>query len=181
MRPLETRPRCDESGAIDPQNARTAASRRSVWGVARVLRSDLPHYGVFHVTARGVDGTRIYTVRRDARCFLRRLAHEAARERLDFLALCLMPNHYHFVVAAVRDGLSAALHRLNGAYAQTFNRWYGRKGHLFGDRFWSGVVETDDDIRRTCEYVIANPVRAGLCEHPDEWPWSYSRFGFALE
>ena len=149
--------------------------------MARMLRSQLPAYGVFHVTARGVDGLPIYRVRRDARSFLRRLTVEVGREKLEFLAVCLMTNHYHFVVLAFRDRLSAALHRLNGGYAQAFNERYGRKGHLFGDRYWSGVAETDDEVARTCRYVIANPVRARLCERPEEWPWSYSRYGFDLE
>jgi REP element-mobilizing transposase RayT len=88
-----------------------------------------------------------------------------------------MTNHYHLVVDALRDELSAGCHRLNGVYAQTFNRRYRRKGHLFGDRFWSGLIEDDDELHDTCAYVLANPVRAGLCEQPTDWPWNGSRTG----
>ena len=149
-------------------------------GVARPLRSDLPPYGYWHVTARGVDGTAIYRADDDQRFFLRRLNEVCAREELVFHAMCLMTNHYHFVVEAFRDRLSDALHRLNGRYAQAFNRWYGRKGHLFGDRFWSEPIEDDEHLRNTCVYVVSNPVRAGLCARPEDWPWSYSRYGFDL-
>src|SRR5262249_59579291 len=63
----------------------------------------------------------------------------------------------------------------SGFYAQPYTRRYGRKGHLFGDRFWSGLIEDDDQFRDTCAYVLANPVRAGLCVEPADWPWNGSR------
>jgi hypothetical protein len=65
---------------------------------------------------------------------------------------------------------------LNGVYAQRFNRRHGRRGHLFGDRFWASVVEDDHDVR-AARYILLNPVRAGLCELPEEWRWSWSRYG----
>src|SRR5207237_1150193 len=43
---------------------------------------------------------------------------------------------------------------------------------LFGDRFWSRTVTSDEQLVKTCRYVIENPVRAGLCSTPEEWPWS---------
>ena len=148
--------------------------------MARVARSELPEYGVWHVTIRGVDGTPTYRARDDRLFFLARLEKETQREELVFYAICLMTNHNHFVVEAARDRLSAALHRLHGLYARVFNETYGRKGHLFGDRFWSGVIEDEHELRDTCVYVVYNPVRAGLCARPEEWPWSYSRYGFDL-
>jgi len=51
---------------------------------------------------------------------------------------------------------------------------------LFGDRFWSGVIESEDYLEAACVYVIWNPVRAELCEEPEDWPWSWSRYGFDL-
>jgi REP element-mobilizing transposase RayT len=86
-----------------------------------------------------------------------------------------MPNHYHLVVATLRSNLSDGLHRLNGVYAQRFNQRHKRTGHLFGDRFSSHVVDSEDHLAAACEYVLENPVRARLCERADEWPWSASR------
>jgi len=94
--------------------------------------------------------------------------------------MCLMTNHFHLVLETVRPLLSAGMQRLNGRYAGWFNRKYGRTGHLFGDRFGARVVESDSYLAEVCTYVINNPVRAGLCAHPADWPWSASRFGFEL-
>ena len=96
-------------------------------------------------------------------------------------ALCLMTNHFHLVVEATRVKLSAGMHRLNGAYAERFNDKYCRSGHLFGDRFFCKVIQDEDHLVDACRYVVLNPVRAGLCDHPSEWRWCASRFGLDVD
>ena len=87
-----------------------------------------------------------------------------------------MPNHYHLVVESRRETLSRALHRVNGVYAEEFNAKYGRSGHLWGDRFALWQIRDDEHLHAACAYVLANPVRAGLCETVADWPWSRSRY-----
>lgn len=144
----------------------------------RLPRCFLPD-GVYHLCTRGVDGTPIFRTDEDRRYFLRLFAEVVERNNWLVYVFCLMTNHYHLVVEALRDDLSAGFHRLNGVYAQSFNRRYDRKGHLFGDRFWSGLIESDDELTAVCEYVLDNPVRAGLCAEAVHWPWSGSRSGGA--
>jgi REP-associated tyrosine transposase len=140
----------------------------------RLPRNVFPD-GTFHVITRGVDGTPVFRSDDDRRLFLRLFADVVQRHDWLVHVFCLMTNHYHLVVEALRDELSGGLHRLNGVYAQTFNRLYDRKGHLWGDRFWSRLVEDDEQLHDTCAYVLANPVRAGLCGAASDWPWSGSR------
>ena len=53
---------------------------------------------------------------------------------------------------------------------------YDRWGHLFGERFWCRPLD-EDDLGVVCGYVLDNPVRAGICERVEEWPWAASRYG----
>jgi putative transposase len=145
--------------------------------MARPLRSDLPD-GYYHVTTRGVDGTAIVRDDDDRRILLARLGDVVSRFDWVVHALCLMNTHYHLVVEATRLALSTGMKRLNGRYAQGFNERHGRSGHLFGDRFWSGLIESEEYLEAACIYVVWNPVRAGLCEVPEDWRWSWSRYGF---
>jgi len=142
----------------------------------------LPRYvfsdGIFHAGIRGVDGTPIFRTDDDRRFFLRLLHDVVGRYDWSLHVFCLMTNHYHFVVEALVDDLSGGFHRLNGIYALAFNRRYQRKGHLFGDRFWCCEIESDEQLEATCNYVLGNPVRAGLCAAPGDWRWSASRYGF---
>jgi putative transposase len=145
----------------------------------RILRTTLPD-GYFHVTSRGVEQRRIYLDWYDCRLFLSLLAETIDRYDWDPYALCLMVNHYHLVVDATREHLSDGMQWLNGVYAQQFNVRYERWGHLFGGRFSSWVIEGEEHLYAACRYVIENPVRAGLCERPEDWPWSASRWGLRL-
>ena len=144
--------------------------------MARLPRSAFPPVGVWHVTTRGVARQRVFRDRADGRFFLAQLDGAVGELELDVLALCLMPNHYHLVVDCARTLLSRALHRINGAHAQMFNRKYRRSGHLWGDRFALWQIRDEPHLRATCKYVLANPVRAGLSETPADWPWSRSRY-----
>jgi REP-associated tyrosine transposase len=145
--------------------------------MARRPRSLLPD-GFFHLTARGVARTAIYRDDGDFRFFLGLVRHVTERFAWRWHALCLMPNHYHFVVETTRAALSGGMHRVNGLYAEAFNMKYERSGHLFGDRFAARAIEDEEYVRAACRYVVYNPVRAGFCEHPADWPWTHSRYGF---
>jgi REP element-mobilizing transposase RayT len=136
--------------------------------------------GFFHVTSRGVARCRIFRDADDCHAFLGLFADTVTRYGWDVWAFCLMHNHYHVVLEATQVQLSAGMQWLNGVYAQDFNQRYERWGHLFGARFSSWVIEDEEHLRAACLYVLANPVRAGLCKTPEEWPWSGSRWGLRL-
>jgi putative transposase len=105
---------------------------------------------------------------------LRRTAH---RFSWRMRAFCLMPTHYHVVLDTPLEQLSAGMHRLNGCYAMQFNRRHRRSGHLFQSRFSVRVIEDEEYLERVSAYVIWNPVRAGHCEEPKDWPWTWSSHG----
>ena len=119
-----------------------------------------------------MDGIAIVRDEADRLRFLALLAQTAKRYVWDCYAFCLMTNHYHLVLETTRPLLSAAFHRLNALHARVFNARHERKGHLFGDRFWSSLVETEEHVVAACRYVVLNPVRAALCVYAHEWRWS---------
>ena len=87
-------------------------------------------------------------------------------------AYCLMDTHYHLVLETQQSLLSRGMHRLNGIYAQRYNERYERAGHLFEGRFSAYVVGSQEHLAAAASYVLANPVRAGLCAGPDDWSWN---------
>ena len=145
---------------------------RYVRRMARAARSDLPDFGVFHVTSRGVAGCAIQTDELDCRRFVRFLRLATTRAHWRVLAFCLMTNHFHLVVLCEREAMTRGMHTLNGRHAQTFNVRHGRRGHLFQERFHAQVVRDDVHLAAACAYVVDNPVRAGLCATREAWQWS---------
>jgi putative transposase len=139
--------------------------------MARQPRSELPD-GFFHVTARGVAGGDLFRDDVDRALFVELLARAGITFRWACHAYCLMTTHYHLLIESSRPALSHGMHRLNGLYAQNFNARHGRRGHLFEERFSAYVIEGDAYLENACYYVLHNPVRAGLCESAEDWPWN---------
>lgn len=138
-------------------------------------RSWLPD-GFFHVGSKGTGGVLVFADDADREAFLRLLEQAARLFGVRLLAWCLMSTHYHLVVEASCKQLTAMMHRLNGLYAQRFNRRHGRKGHLFEERFWSWVIDDEEHLSAAVRYVLGNPPKAGLCVDWRDWPWSWTRF-----
>ena len=90
-------------------------------------------------------------------------------------AFCLMTTHYHLLLDVKENGLQPGMHSLNGPYAQRFNARHKRSGHLRGDRYYAIRVESDGHMLQLLRYIARNPVEAGLCAHPSDWPWSSYR------
>ena len=64
------------------------------------------------------------------------------------------------------------MRQLNGVYSLRFNRRYGRVGHLFQGRYKGILVDKSSYLLELNRYIVLNPVRAGMVEHPEEWHWS---------
>lgn len=139
--------------------------------MARRPRNELPD-GFFHVTARSLAGIDLFRDDVDRTFFVHQLTRAGTTFAWACHAYCLMTNHYHLLIEASRECLSRGMQRLNGNYAQSYNARHGRRGHLFEARFSAYVVDADSYFERACHYVLNNPVRAGLCEGADEWPWN---------
>jgi putative transposase len=137
--------------------------------------------GYYHVYTRGNNRVEIYVDDHDREFFLRMLQRSASKYKWVVLEWCLMTTHYHFVVIVPENGLSQGMSELNGSFSRWANRRHGRCNHLFGARFNSNEIKTDEYLVGACSYVALNPVRAGLCTAPDEWRWSGYRASVGIE
>jgi len=137
--------------------------------------------GLYHSGTRGIRRLPVFVDDDDRHLFLAILGDVVKRFEWECRAYCLMTNHYHLAIRTPEPNIGAGMHRLNGLYAQAFNRRHGFKGHLFEERYWSGVIETDDHALSLMRYVVLNPVRAGMCLLPHQWPWSSYRATAGLE
>jgi putative transposase len=67
--------------------------------------------------------------------------------------------------------LSTIMDAVKGASAHLINRAIGRRGHLWVDESFDRIIRAGENLRKKCEYICQNPVRADLVTHPDDWPW----------
>jgi putative transposase len=128
--------------------------------------------GFFHVTAHGVDDEAIFATNRERRLHRILLAYAVRTFGWVCVAFCQMGSHFHLVLMTPEPNLAEGMQFLNGSYARYVNDFRDRTGHLFGGRYWSTLIETDEHLLETSRYVVLNPVRAGLCGRPEDWRWS---------
>ncbi len=135
---------------------------------ARAIAVGVPH----HITQRGTDRECVFFTQADREVYLDWLRSSARQASLRILAYCLMPNHIHLV--AVPDeptSLADALRRAHGRYATYLNARRGRTGHLWQNRYYSCALDSAH-LSVALRYVERNPVRAGLAERVEQYPWS---------
>jgi putative transposase len=126
----------------------------------------------YHAFARGSNKLRIFFEPVDFEIFLLQLARIVEAYGWRLYAYCLMPNHYHLLVRVSDAGLSDGMRDLNGGFSRWTSKKYGRVAHLFQNRFGLNCVADEQEFLVASRYIVLNPVRAGLCADPSEWPWS---------
>ncbi|HLX18716.1 MAG TPA: transposase [Gaiellaceae bacterium] len=146
----------------------------------RQPRGHLPA-GTYHVTMRSAGPVTMFQDDTDRTDFYRRIAVTVHDLKWVCRAFCLMRTHYHLLLDVPENSLQAGMQKINGQYAQQFNRRHGRSGHLRGDRYAAAAVETDEHMLRAFRYIARNPVTAGVCPSPADWPWSSYRGSAGLE
>jgi len=114
-------------------------------------------------------GTGACWMRRDdvAGLVARALLHfEGVRHRL--AAWCVLPNHVHAVVQPLPGyDLPGVLQSWKSFSAKEANRLIGRTGVFWQPESYDHLIRDEDDFKRQVEYVLMNPVRAGL----KNWKW----------
>jgi putative transposase len=100
---------------------------------------------------------------------LRTLAEEMG---VPVYAYCFMPEHFHLVLAASES--CSILDFVNAFTSRTTRTlWaYGYAGAIWQRRFYDHFVRRDEDLAAAVEYVLYNPVRAGLVADAREHPFS---------
>ena len=145
--------------------------------MSRVPRSSLPD-GYFHVYARGIARPEpLFGSAADRDTFVGLLRRIAPSNGWSCHALCVMSSHYHLVVETTRVSLSTGLQQLNWRYALHVNQTRAGFGHVFADRYSVRMIESEEYLHDACAYVLLNPVKAGLCDRAEDWPWSVGSRG----
>ena len=138
----------------------------------RVIQTELP----YHLVCRTNNRTFRFDQRQITRIVFKAL--KEPHEKYNFLVhhVVLMSNHYHIIATATEENLHRAMQYFNSRVAVRFNKHSGRSGHLWGDRYKSCIINTDEYYMACVRYIYRNPIRAGVVTDVEEY--SDSSFNF---
>jgi REP-associated tyrosine transposase len=116
---------------------------------------------------------------------------EQARQRYRFVVLgyVVMPEHFHLLVSEPQEGNpSTVMQVLKQRLAQRIlgrrrkrieeqgSLWERGPVHVWQPRFYDFNVWTERKRVEKLRYIHRNPVKRGLVNQPEQWPWSSFRY-----
>jgi REP element-mobilizing transposase RayT len=131
--------------------------------------------GIYHVSTHSVWTSVLFRDDLDRMNFLIDLARIAAKYGWTIISFCLMTTHYHVLAETHDTSLAIGMQELNARLAIRFNTRHKLRGHVVDGRYWSERIESESHLLSTYRYIARNPVEAGLCASPADWPWSSYR------
>jgi REP element-mobilizing transposase RayT len=141
------------------------------------------HYpgAVYHVILRGNARQDIFFGETD-RCRFSLLVQEGT-ERFGhrIIAFCQLTNHVHLAIQVGDVPLSCIIQNLSFRYTRWINWRQQRCGHLFQGRYKAVLVDAHTHLLELTAYIHLNPVRAGMIEKPQNYPWSSHRAYLGME
>ena len=141
------------------------------------IRFPKQHYigrSAYFLTLCTHDRISYFRPRRIARWLLECLQQTASQKSFTVLAYCLMPDHLHLLL----QGDSASSDLLS--FVRTFKHkttfhFRAKTGQtLWQISFFDHILRTAEDLSKTAEYILLNPVRAGLVQRAEDYPYSAS-------
>ena len=128
--------------------------------------------GIYHIILRGMNRQQIFYDEEDYAYFIHLLDRFQDISHYELYAYCLMGNHIHLLLKTGEEPLDRIFRRIGASFVYWYNLKYQRVGHLFQDRFRSEPVEDDQYFLTVLRYIFRNPVKAGLCMKPEDYPYS---------
>lgn len=117
---------------------------------------------VFHKLLDAGHGECLLARRECAEILIRRLiAGHGTAYNLD--AWCVMPNHFHALVAPGKKvTLGEIVRHWKGGSAFEINRALGRRGRLWQPEAFDHIVRSDAQLQHFRNYISENPIKAHL-------------------
>ncbi len=145
----------------------------------RIIQTDYP----YHLTARtNNQAFRFQDREAGIRLIAEVLAETRQRYGLAIRHFVLMSNHFHLLASLSEENLSRAMQYFLSRVALRYNRLNHRSGHLWGGRFRSTIIATDQSYLRVVRYLYQNPVRAKMVEKPSDYDSStFSFYAFGIK
>jgi REP element-mobilizing transposase RayT len=91
------------------------------------------------------------------------------------LGYCIMPDHVHIMMCNAGSQLGSVLNRFKGRTSRQI-RMANPGLEVWQEGYWDHIVRREEGLYTVLQYILLNPVRAGLVEY---W-WDYEWLGAPL-
>ena len=139
------------------------------WGLTRFHHSGQSHFVTFCCYHR----RRLFTTDTSRRIFESGLERVRRSYKLHVYGYVVMPENIHLLLSEPeKDTLADALKSLKQGVSR---RLIGDAEHFWQKRYYDFNIRNYPQFVEKLRYIHRNPVKAGLCERPEDWEWSSFR------
>jgi putative transposase len=151
------------------------------WGLTRFHHSGQSHFVTFCCYHR----RQLLITEASRRIFESALERVRRRFRLQVYGYVIMPEHVHLLLSepqretlanalkSLKQGVSRRL--INDHSHQPNEGVSGAPRHFWQKRYYDFYIRDYPQFVEKLRYIHRNPVKAGLCERPEDWEWSSFR------
>ena len=127
---------------------------------------------IYFITSSCKDRRPIFQERVNALILLQECEYQQQAGDCKSLAIVVMPDHFHWMLE-LQEGrtLQQIVGSMKGRSARHINGVRGRTGRIWQPGFHDHALRTDESLRATAEYLLHNPVRAGLASQFVDYPY----------
>ena len=127
----------------------------------------------FHIITQGINKSYIFEKPEDIKYYIKIMYSLSKEQKIKIVGYCIMSNHAHMLIQTENlQELSKYMQRLNTKYGKYYNKKYTRVGYVFRDRYKAEGIYNERYLYNCLKYIYDNPVKAGMCEKAEEYPYS---------
>jgi putative transposase len=131
----------------------------------------------FFVTSKTILGRSVLQTERMANLFIDVLRSYAAAKKFRLHDFVVMPNHFHLLLTLNKDmTVEKAVQLVKGNFSFRAKKELGFEREIWQPGFSDERVWDRESFLRHRSYINNNPVKAGLCNDPESYPYSSAYF-----
>lgn len=139
--------------------------------MAKLTHLDLPEYPSF-VTTKTTGGREVFASSRPAEILIDTIMFGKDKGWYKLISFVVMPDHLHFIVLPEDRSLSDIIQSIKGFSAKKLNEKLDRSGPIWERGFYDYLLDSREKILTRIRYIKENPVKNGLVDDYQEYPFS---------
>jgi putative transposase len=136
----------------------------------------------YFVTTKCWEGRSAFQVTEIAEILLSTLLHYRDSGAYLLHEFVIMPDHLHLMLTpGLQTSLEKAVQLIKGGSSHRIHKVRGGKMEIWQVGFHDWTIRDLEDWKAKANYIQMNPVKARLCERPEDWAYSSACSKFALD
>ena len=129
----------------------------------------------FFVTTKASMGRRLLQSERNALLLIDVLRSNVAAGKFQLHEFVIMPDHLHLLMTlSVEATIEKAMQLIKGGFSYRLKKEFGYQGEVWQRGFSEVRISDGQSFLQHREYIVQNPVKAGLVDTAEQYPYGYT-------